>query len=196
MVGDAPPRTWQSWVRAGFGEAGLATDGFWGWGQHTSPLHPPGPTAGTEPGTGGARTVSSPEAPRLPARGGTGKARPRRRERSRAEPGDSRPMAFPGRGAGDVGENKNGFLCWGRRAGQAEQDGAGQELSTHSHPILSRPIPSPGTTCWEGRMLGCQVGGSFSLPHWDSLQEWDRLWGSTGWRLGGLVGPHHADGAQ
>lgn len=59
-----------------------------------------------------------------------------------AEPGDSRPMAFPDRGPGDVGEQKAlSVLRPERRAG-----GAGWgwiwELCTRSRPAPSHPVPS------------------------------------------------------
>lgn len=56
-------------------------------------------------------------------------------EERRSSVGDSWPMAFPGLGAGDVGENKKGFLC---RAG-----GAGWGQAEHPQPsqnIPKRPI--------------------------------------------------------
>lgn len=135
------------------------------------------------------------------AAAGTGRDGRSAAEERRAESGDSWPMAFPGRGTGDVGENKKGFLCRGRRAGQAGQDGAGWELSTHSHPVPSHPILSHPTSptgphAGDGRTLGYQVWGSFSLLRRDSLQEQGQLRGSVGRRLGGLVEPHCADGAQ
>lgn len=58
-------------------------------------------------------------------------------EERRSSVGDSWPMAFPGLGAGDVGENKKGFLC---RAG-----GAGWGQAEHPQPsqnnIPKHPIP-------------------------------------------------------
>lgn len=95
-----------------------------------------------------------------------------------------------------MGENKKGFLCCGWHAGQAEQDGVGWELSTRSHPIPSHPIASclipfhptrpTGPLAGPGMTLGCGV--------WGSLQEQGQLRDSTGPGLGGLVGPHCADG--
>lgn len=72
-AGDAPPpppQMGQSWVGAGFGEAGPATDRFWDW---DSKYFPPASPWSCCQGRawcvwvgGGASTASSPEAPRQP----------------------------------------------------------------------------------------------------------------------------------
>lgn len=139
----------------------------WDLGQHLCPCIPLVPLLGQSP------------APRPRGAGRDGRSR-----ESRAEPDDSGLMAFP-----DVGENKQGFLCDGRCARQAGQDGAGWELSARSNPVpshptgtghqqQSRPIPfslimscptSPmGPRAREGRMLGWGCWGRFFLWHRDS----------------------------
>lgn len=70
-------------------------------------------------------------------------------------------------------------------------------LSSHpspSYPTPSHPNSPTGPHAGQGRMLGCWVWESSSLPHRDSSQEQGQLWGSVG--LGGVVGPHHAVGSK
>lgn len=149
VLGDAPGRG-----RAGLG-LGLGKQILpWadlGAGTAHSPVSP-GATAGTEPGT------ELPE--QRPAPGHR-----QGRDAQGAEPGDSRPMAFPDRDPGDVGEQKAlSLLRPERRAG-----GAGWgwiwELCTRSrpvpsYPVLSHPISPMGPHCRKGRTMGCGVQGS------------------------------------
>lgn len=147
VAGDAPGRG-----RAGFGEADPATGRFGGW-DSTSQCPPvPGWDRAWH---GGASAASGPEA----AAGREGRG---------AEPGDSRAMAFPEHGPGDVGEQKE-LSVLRPSAGQAGLDGAGfgscapPAVLFHpilSHPVLSQPTSSKGPRCREGMTLGWGVWGS------------------------------------
>lgn len=101
---------------------------IWGLGQHIFP-HVPWSHCRDRAWHRGASTVSGPR--HRQGRDGHG-----------AEPGDSRPMAFPDYGPGDVGEQKGlSLLRPERRAGEVEW-GWIWELCTRSRPIPSCPILS------------------------------------------------------
>lgn len=105
---------------------------------------------GADPATGGSGGWDGPSrCPPVPVRdrAGHGPEAAAGEGGSRAEPGDSRAMAFPERGPGDVGEQKE-LSVLRPRAGQAGWDGWGWiwELCTPSRPVPSHPVLSQPTT--------------------------------------------------
>lgn len=112
---------------------------------------------------------------------------------SGAEPGDSRAMAFPERGPGDVGEQKELSVLRPRAESRAGGAGwMGLDLgAVHPQPSCSipccpRPVLSQPTTPWDHCREGVTLAvGSGVLPsHRDNLQHQ----GSAGAGLGAWWG--------